>query len=81
MFCEQCGNKISDNAKFCSQCGCKVISADVKFSNYDDNKNLDEMTEKNKPEPSGKIVDTSTFEKIVKFNNDPIKLEINGYSF
>lgn len=24
MFCGQCGNKISDNAKFCTKCGCKV---------------------------------------------------------
>lgn len=24
MFCEQCGNVISDNAKFCGKCGCRV---------------------------------------------------------
>ena len=25
-FCEQCGNKISDTAKFCGKCGAPVVS-------------------------------------------------------
>lgn len=25
MFCQNCGNKISDNANFCGSCGCRII--------------------------------------------------------
>lgn len=28
MFCENCGNRLSDTAKFCAKCGCKVITDD-----------------------------------------------------
>lgn len=28
-FCEQCGNKISDDAKFCRNCGAKVVANDI----------------------------------------------------
>ena len=36
MFCTQCGNKLSDGAKFCAKCGHKVqeeIPAEVAGSN------------------------------------------------
>ncbi|MBQ6051991.1 MAG: zinc-ribbon domain-containing protein [Clostridia bacterium] len=29
MFCPNCGNKISDNAKFCENCGAQIVSADL----------------------------------------------------
>jgi len=42
MFCENCGNKLADNALFCPECGTKIEkkNIDSKMVNTNNNSNI-----------------------------------------